>query len=85
MDLEWSQCGGDQCGLDVVEIKVVTAWARRIPMGLFDFLLLIFVFWVWMGWFLDSYGLVFWILMGLGWIWIGWLGWRGGLWWWHGG
>ena len=33
-------------------------------MGLFDFLLLIFVFWVWMGWILDSCGLVFWILMG---------------------
>ena len=27
-----------------------SVWARRIPMGLFDFLLLIFVFWVWMGW-----------------------------------
>ena len=26
----------------------------------------------------DTYGLVFWILMGLGWIWIGWLGWRVG-------
>ena len=35
-------------------------------MGLFDFLLLIFVFWVWMGWILDSYGLVFWIPMGFG-------------------
>ena len=33
-------------------------------MGLFDFLLLIFAFQVWMGWILDSYGLVFWILMG---------------------
>ena len=35
-------------------------------MGLFDFFILIFVFWVWLGWILDSYGLVFWILMGFG-------------------
>ena len=46
-------------------------------MGLFDFLLLIFVFWIWMGWILDSYGLVFWILMGFGldldWL-VGWVG-----------
>ena len=71
---KWSRRGGDRREPGVEENEVVTAWARRIPMGLFDFLLLIFVFWVWMGWILDSYGLVFWILMGLGWIWIGWLG-----------
>ena len=35
-------------------------------MGLFDFFILIFVIWVWLGWILDSYGLVFWILMGFG-------------------
>ena len=48
------------------------AWARWILIGLFDFLLLIFVFWVWMGWILDSYWLVFWILMGFGLV--GWIG-----------
>ena len=37
-------------------------------MGLFDFLLLIFVFWVWMGWVLDSDGV--WVGFGL----VGWVG-----------
>ena len=68
----WARRGGDRSGHSMARL----AWARRILMGLFDFLLFIFVFWVWMGWILDSYGLVFWILMGLCWIWIGWLGWR---------
>ena len=54
------------------------AWARWILIGLFDFLLLIFVFWVWMGWILDSYGLVFWTLMGFGLD----LDWLVGLMWW---
>ena len=53
-----------------------SVWARRIPMGLFDFLLLIFVFWVWMGWIFgflwigiwDSYGV--WVGFGL----VGWVG-----------
>ena len=62
------------------------AWSRHGEIGvgmadsdgLFDFLLLIFVFWVWMGWILDSYGLVFWTLMGFGLD----LDWLVGLMWW---
>ena len=70
LDSEWSWHGG----VGVVPVWRRSKWARRggdrsgVGMtdsdGLFDFLLLIFVFWVWMGWILDSYGLVFWILMG---------------------
>ena len=60
--LVWSQRGGDWRGHGMARL----AWAWWILMGLFDFLLLIFVFWVWMGWILDSYGLVFWIPMGFG-------------------
>ena len=60
--LVWSRRGGDWHGHGMTRL----AWAWWILMGLFDFLLLIFVFWVWMGWILDSYGLVFWIPMGFG-------------------
>ena len=66
--LTWSRRGGDWRDHGMVR----SAWAQWILMGLFDFLLLIFVFWVWMGWILDSYGLVFWILMGFGLV--GWIG-----------
>ena len=69
-----SQRGGDRHDHGMAR----SAWAQWILMGLFDFLLLIFVFWVWMGWILDSFGLVFWILMGFGLV--GWLDWRGGQW-----
>ena len=57
-----AQRGGDRSGHGMAR----SMWARLTPMGLFDFLLLIFVFWAWMGSILDSYGLVFWILMGFG-------------------
>ena len=63
-----SQRGGDRHDHGMAR----SAWAQWILMGLFDFLLLIFVFWVWMGWILDSFGLVFWILMGFGLV--GWIG-----------
>ena len=52
---KWSRRGGDRREPGMEENEVVMAWARWIPMGLFDFLLLIFVFQVWMGWILDSY------------------------------
>ena len=42
-------------------------------MGLFDFLLLIFVFWVWMGWILDSDE----VWVGFGLVGLGWHGERG--------
>ena len=37
-------------------------------MVLFDFLLLIFVFWIWIGWILDSYGLVMGFGLDLDWL-----------------
>ena len=51
MDSEWSWRGEDWRGRKRSGHGMArSVWARRIPMGLFDFLLLIFVFWVWMGW-----------------------------------
>ena len=58
----WAQHGRYQSDHGMASL----VWARLTSMCLFDFLLLIFVFWAWMGWILDSYGLVFWILMGFG-------------------